>query len=65
MILPQSAGRIMPIRIGGVMSEVTASAILPAADARPEEDPGRAWINATVIALPMWGGFMALLAAFF
>lgn len=55
----------MPIRIGGVMSEVTVSAILPAADARPEEDPGRAWINATVIALPMWGGFMALLAAFF
>ncbi|MBP0466131.1 hypothetical protein J5Y09_19550 [Roseomonas sp. PWR1] len=47
------------------MSEVTANAILPADEARHEEDPGRAWVNATVIALPMWGGFMALLAAFF
>jgi hypothetical protein len=55
----------MQVRIGGVMSEVTANAILPAAEAPVGDDPGRAWVNATVIALPMWGGFMALLAAYF
>lgn len=47
------------------MSEVTANAILPAVEAQPEEDPGRAWVNATMIALPIWALIIALLAAYF
>lgn len=47
------------------MSEVTTRAILPAVEAQPEDDPGRAWTNATMIALPLWAAIIALLAAFF
>jgi hypothetical protein len=54
----------MPIRIGGVMSEVTASAIL-AIEAPEESEPGRGWVVATILALPMWAGIIALLATFF
>ncbi len=47
------------------MSEVTANAILPDDEARPEENPGRALVIATMIALPLWVGIIALLMAFF
>ncbi|WP_198376475.1 hypothetical protein [Neoroseomonas rubea] len=47
------------------MSEVTANAILPADEAPSEDDPGRAWVNATMIALPLWAAIIALLAAYF
>lgn len=46
------------------MSDVTARAIL-ALEAPEESEPGRGWVVATILALPMWAGIFALLAAFF